>query len=60
MSRVQAPESLGKQSASSRRRSRTAGTMRLGAYLVVEGIYLFPALSDFLHKALLSRLKYHS
>lgn len=59
-SRVQAPESLRNQPASSRRRSRTADIMRLGAYLVVERIYLFHALSDFQHKTLLFGLKFHS
>ncbi|DBA71283.1 TPA: hypothetical protein ACH3X2_011101 [Trebouxia sp. C0005] len=45
MSRVQAPESLGKQSASSRRRSRTAGTMRLGALAPCTHKILHPGLN---------------
>ncbi|KAL0028684.1 hypothetical protein WJX79_010507 [Trebouxia sp. C0005] len=42
---AKAPESLGKQSASSRRRSRTAGTMRLGALAPCTHKILHPGLN---------------
>ena len=57
---VQASEFPGKQPASSRRRSRTADSMRPSAYLVVKSRYLPLALSDLLHKTLLFEFKYHS